>query len=67
VRFDREVARRLGLARPGFGAGDPLVSWQDGQALIRRQRLHQQPDYRGPEVWLSQAGELHYEPTATPR
>jgi hypothetical protein len=67
VSFDREVARRLGLAHTGFDAGDPLVRWQDGQALIRRQRLHQQPGYRGPEIWLSQAGELHYEPTDTPK
>lgn len=64
--FDREVARRLDLPPTGFDTSDPLVSWQEGEALIRRQRLHQQPGYRGPEVWLSQPTELHYELTAPP-
>lgn len=59
--FDREVVRRLNLAPVGFSPGDPLVSWQEGEALIRRQRLHQQPGYRGPEVWLSEPGELLHE------
>ena len=53
VSFDREVARRLGLACTGFDSGDPLVSWQEAEAVVRRQRLHEQPGYRGPEVWLS--------------
>jgi len=59
VRFDREVACRLGLATAGFDANDPLVWWQDAEALVRRRHLHQQPGYRGPEVWLAQPGELH--------
>jgi hypothetical protein len=61
LTFDREVARRLNLAPTGFAPDDPLVSWQEAEALARRRRLHQQPGYRGPEVWLSQAGEAGYE------
>jgi hypothetical protein len=59
--FDREVARRLDLVVIGFAPEDPLVSWEEGEALARRSWLHQQPGYRGPEVWLSLAGELDYE------
>lgn len=51
--FEREVADRLGLPPIGSTAGDPLVSWEEGQALVRRQRLHRNLHYRGPEVWLS--------------
>jgi hypothetical protein len=51
--FELEVARRLQLPCIGSADGDPLVSWEEGQALARRWRLHQQPGYRGPEVWLS--------------
>lgn len=54
LRFDREVARRLDLAPTGFDVSDPLICWQESEALIRRQRLRQQPGYRGPEIWLSQ-------------
>lgn len=53
LRFELEVARRLKLAQAGFGSGDPLVTWQEGQAHVRRLQLHQQPGYRGPEVWLA--------------
>lgn len=59
--FDREVARRLDLVVIGFAPEDPLVSWEEGEALARRRRLHQQPGYRGPGVWMSKAGELDYE------
>jgi len=53
LQFELEVARRLDLPHVGAAVGDPLVSWKESQALARRWRLHQQPGYRGPEVWLS--------------
>jgi hypothetical protein len=56
-RFDVELARRLDIAYIGFGAGDPFVSWQDGEAVARRRRLHEQLGYHGPKVWLSLGGE----------
>lgn len=59
--FEREVARRLHLDLTSSAARDPLLSWEEGEALARRRRLHQQPGYRGPEVWLSQAAEIGYE------
>jgi hypothetical protein len=59
--FDREVARRLNLAPSGFAPDDPLVSWQEAEALDRRRRLHEPPGYRGPEVWLSEPAELPHE------
>lgn len=54
--FELEVARRLRLAGTGFAWDDPLVTWQEGQAHVRRLQLHQQPGYRGPEVWLAGTG-----------
>ena len=60
VRFDREVARRLALSATGFQATDPLVAWQESEALLRRQRLHNDPGCRGPEVPLSQPDDLRF-------
>jgi hypothetical protein len=54
--FEREVARRLNLLDTGFAADDPLITGQEGQAHARRLNLHQQPGYRGPEVWVAEAG-----------
>lgn len=51
--FELEVARRLNLPPIGSFHGDPLVSWEEGQALVRRHQLNQQPGYHGPEIWLS--------------
>ena len=56
--FDLEVASQLNLAHIGFGPDDPLVAWQEGAALARRQKLHEQPGHHGPEVWLSRPHEL---------
>lgn len=56
IRFDREAARRLGLGDVMFDSSDPLVTWQEAEALARRVRLHRQPGYRGPEVWLAGTG-----------
>lgn len=53
LQFELEVARRLHLPQVAAAVGDPLVSWEESQALARRWRLHQQPGYRGPEVWLA--------------
>lgn len=53
LQFELEVARRLHLPHVPPAVGDPLVTWEEAQALARRWRLHQQPGYRGPEVWLS--------------
>ncbi len=53
LQFELEMARRLDLPHLASAVGDALVSWEEGQALARRWRLHQQPGYRGPEVWLS--------------
>ncbi len=53
LQFELEVARRLHLPHIPPPASDPLVTWEEAQALARRWRLHQQPGYRGPEVWLS--------------
>lgn len=36
-----------------FDSGYPLIAWQEGEALRRRQRQQRQPGYRGSEVWLS--------------
>jgi hypothetical protein len=54
--FELEVARRLHLDLTNSAPGDPLLSWEEEEALARRRRLHQQPGYRGSEVWLAGAG-----------
>ncbi len=53
LQFEVEVARTLHLPNVRPVGGDPLVMWEETQALARRWRLHQKPGYRGPEVWLS--------------
>jgi hypothetical protein len=53
--FELEVARRLKLPDTGFAWDDPLVTWQEGRAHVRRLQLSQQPGYRGPEIWLAGA------------
>lgn len=53
LSFDVEVARRLNLAPTGFASSDPLITWQEGHAHVRRLQLHEQPGYRGPEIWLA--------------
>jgi TniQ protein len=63
--FDREVGRRLHIPFSARESGDPLVVWQEGQALVRRMRESRlPPDPRRPEVWLSLAGEPAYLPSA---
>jgi hypothetical protein len=49
--FELEVSRRLNIARAGFALGDRLIDWAEGRAHIHRLAVHQQPNYRGPEVW----------------
>jgi hypothetical protein len=49
--FELEVTRRLKLPDTGFAWDDPLVTWQEGRAHVRRLQLNQQPGYRGPEIW----------------
>jgi hypothetical protein len=54
--FEFEIARRLNLGKTGFAWDDPLVTWEKGQAHVRRLQLNQQPNYAGPEVRLAGAG-----------
>ena len=54
--FELEVARRLHLDLASSAPGDPLLSWEEGEALTRRRRLHQQPGHHGPEIWLAGTG-----------
>jgi hypothetical protein len=54
-RFDAEVARRLQILYRARPAGEALVAWQAGEALVRRRRAHGQArDHTGlDEVWLA--------------
>lgn len=54
-RFDAEVARRLHIPYRSDAVGEPLVDWQEGEALARRRRAHEHAlDHTGlDEVWLA--------------
>jgi hypothetical protein len=54
-RFGAEVARRLQIPYCPRSVGEPLVDWQEGEALARRRRAHEEAlDHTGlDEIWLA--------------